>query len=392
MTLSYIKSHAQLADFDPEVCVIKLGSTVVTTDIGHLDSAVLDQVARFVSARMKRGKVTFIVSSGAVAAGIGEIGFSHKPRSLPERQALAAVGQGRLMAAWGDAFRKYDRHVAQLLLTAKDLEDRRRYLNIRYTLDQLVDMGVAPIINENDTVTVDELRFGDNDDLALLMTMKMMGDCLILLTSVGGLYRTLPSGDESGDLIEVVDKVNSEIESLVSSDKSAMGSGGMGSKLRVARTASEAGIPTIIAPGKRPDVFDSLFKGQGGGTLFVPGHMANYSRRQRFIAFSRTEAKGRITIDAGAERALVTDKKSLLPIGVKRTEGEYDRQDVVEVIAPDGRPIARGLTHYSSREVFAIMGHKTNEIEGILGSRDYDEIIHRDNLVILEKAGAGPEW
>jgi glutamate 5-kinase len=379
-----IRSHADLANFNPRVCVIKLGSTVVTTGPGRLDHAVLDQVAEFVSARLERGGSTLIVSSGAVAAGIGELGLERRPKSLPDRQGLAAVGQSRLMAAWADAFRKHDGHVAQILLTAGDLEDRRRYLNIRYTLDKLAERRVVPIINENDTVTVDELRFGDNDGLALLIAMKMMADCLVLVTNIGGLYRRLPAGGDPGEIVSVVGQNDATVDEMIRKDTSSFGSGGMGSKLRVARTAAAAGIPTLIAPGKSPGALRALFEGKDVGTLFLPGTGTAFTRRQRFIAFNRLAARGRLVIDAGAERALVVQKKSLLPAGVKDTQGEYGRHDVVEVLSADGRVVARGITHYNSSEVRAIMGRRSSEIEGVLGARDYDEIIHRDNLVIMD--------
>ncbi|NQU45003.1 glutamate 5-kinase [bacterium] len=386
MTHPDIQTHADLARFDPALLVIKLGSNVVTTDVGQLDHAVLDHVARFASERLARGKHTVIVSSGAVASGIGEMGLRQRPKRLPEKQALAAIGQGRLVAHWADAFGQHDRHVAQILLTAKDFDDRRRYLNIRYTLERLFGLGVVPIVNENDTVTVDELRFGDNDDLALLIAIKMLADCLILLTS-SGLCRQLPAPGQKPEVVEVVGKVTPEIEAMVSTRTSSRGSGGMANKIHVADQAARSGIPTLIAPGKQPGILDDLFAGKGGATLFPPRDHARYTRRQRFIAFSRITPRGRVWIDEGAVRALITAKKSLLPAGVRRTEGDYARQDVIEVLSPEGRPIARGLTNYNAREVAAILGKRTTEIEKILGQRDYDEIIHRDNLVVLESNG-----
>lgn len=379
-----VKSHADLARFDPALCVVKLGSAVVTTSVGTLDMAVLEQVAEFVSARFERGKHTLIVSSGAVASGIGAMGLSSRPKGLPAKQALAAIGQSRLMASWDRAFAKHGRTVAQLLLTAKDFDDRRRYLNIRFTLEKLFEFGVAPVINENDTVTVDELRFGDNDNLACLLAVKMLAESLVILTGVDGLYRAMPRRGEKPDVLEVVESVTPEIEAMVSSDISAVGSGGMASKLSVARHASQVGITTILAPGKRPGVLNSLFSGQGGGTLFLARRGAHLSRRERFIAFNRITPRGRVFIDDGAARALTERKKSLLPAGVRRTEGDYARQDVIEVVGPDGHALARGLTNYSSREVAEILGRRTSEIEAVLGARDYDEVIHRDNLVVLE--------
>ena len=383
MQPSDVKSLADLAHFDPQLCVIKLGSAVVTTGVGQLDMGVLERVAEFVSARLERCKQTLIVSSGAVAAGIGAMGLPSRPKGLPAKQALAAIGQGHLMACWGEAFAKYNRRVAQVLLTAKDFDDRRRYLNIRFTLEQLFEFGVAPIFNENDTVTVDELRFGDNDNLACLLAVKMMAESLIILSGVEGLYRSMPKRGEKPDIIEVVPEITPEIEAMVGVEISSVGTGGMASKLSVAHHAAQVGIPTILASGKRIGILKDLFAGKGGGTLFLAKPGAHLSRRERFIAFNRISPRGRVVIDDGAEKALIERKKSLLPAGVKRTEGDYARHDVIEVVTQDGRMLARGMTNYSASEVEKILGCRTAEIEKILGSRDYDEIIHRDNLVVI---------
>ena len=378
-----IRTHADLARFDPALLVLKLGSGVVTTDVGTLDGGVLDDVADFVSKRLERRRPTLIVSSGAVASGIGEMGLTERPKDLPARQALAAIGQSHLMARWEDAFAGRGRHVAQILLSAEDFQDRRRYLNMRYTLEQLFGYGVAPIINENDTITVDELRFGENDGLALLIAIKMMAEMLVFLTSVDGLYAAMPGPGEKPKIIERVERVTPEIEAMAQG-KSAAGSGGMGSKLRAAGQAARSGIPVLIVPGKEKGILERVFAGKGGGTLFLAEGDSRYTRRQRFIAFSRLTPRGRVWVDEGAVRAMVTAKKSLLPAGVRRTEGDYERQDVIEVLAPDGTAIARGLTNYNSAEVRAILGRRTSEIEKILGARDYDEVIHRDNLVMIE--------
>lgn len=378
-----IKTHADLGQFDPRLLVIKLGSGVVTTGAGSLDTAVLDDVAAFVSRRFDRGMPTMIISSGAVASGIGVSGCGVRPPGLPAKQALAAIGQIHLMADWDKAFARYNRHVAQILVSADDFRDRRRYLNMRYTIDQLFEFGAVPIFNENDTITVDELRFGENDGLALLVAVNMMADCLVFLTGVGGLYKSMPTNGDKPHLIERVERVTPEIEAMADG-KSDAGTGGMTTKLRAARVASNSGIPTLIAPGKQKGILDSIFSGKGGGTLFLARATANYNRRQRFIAFSRLAPRGRVWVDAGAVHALIVGKKSLLPAGVGRTEGDYQRQDVIEVLSPEGKAIARGITNYGSDEVAAIKGRKTKEIGEILGARDYDEIIHRDNLVVIE--------
>ena len=378
-----IKSHADLAQFDPHLLVIKLGSGVVTTTARSLDTAVLNDVADFVSRRFERGLPTMIISSGAVASGMGVCSCGARPAGLPAKQALASIGQIHLMADWDKAFARHGRHVAQILLSADDFRDRRRYLNMRYTIDQLFEFGAVPIFNENDTITVDELRFGENDGLALLVAVNMMADCLVFLTGVGGLYKNMPTNGDTPHLIELVERVTPEIEALADG-KSAAGTGGMATKLRAARVASNSGIPTIIASGKQKGILDRVFAGKGGGTLFLPRTAARYNRRQRFIAFSRLAPKGRVWIDEGAVHALLDGKKSLLPAGVSHTDGVYERQDVIEVLSPEGKCIARGITNYGSEEVAVIMGRRTKEIDEILGARDYDEVIHRDNLVIIE--------
>ena len=384
---SDVKQHSDLARFDPELLVIKLGSGVVTTDVGTLDLAVLRDVADFVAARLSRGCPTLIVSSGAVASGIGEMGLKARPKGLPAKQALAAIGQSHLMARWDEAFAPHGRHAAQILLSAEDFQDRRRYLNMRYTLEQLFEFGVVPIFNENDTITVDELRFGENDGLALLVAIKMMADMLIFLTNAGGLYASMPRAGEKPRIVERVEHVTPEIEAMADG-KSAAGSGGMASKLQAAKQAARSGILTLIAPGKQKGILNAVFSGRGGGTLFLADEGAHLNRRQRYIAFNRLAARGRVWIDEGAVKALTTGKKSLLPAGVRKTDGRYARHDIIEVLALDGAPIARGMTNYSSDEVAAIMGRKTTEIEKVLGARDYDEVIHRDNLVVLDDAHA----
>lgn len=382
-----IASHADLARLDPELVVVKLGSNVVTTDVGHLDDKVLDEVADFAARRAEDGRPTLVVSSGAVAAGIGKLGLNARPKDLPELQALAAVGQTRLMDSWARAFARHGRDVAQVLVSAEDFRDRRRYLNMRYTFEKLFALGVVPVVNENDTITIDELRFGDNDGLAQMIAIKMMADLLVFLTSVGGLYRNVDR-QGAGDLVEVVEKITPDILGLASGETSARGSGGMAGKLEAAATAARAGIPVLIAPGKKPGALERVVSGGGGATLVVPEKGRRYNRRQRFIAFSRLKPRGRLHVDDGAARALVSGKKSLLPAGIVRTEGDYERGFVVDVVAPDGTAIARGLVNYDAHEIDRIKGRKTSEIESILGRRDYDEAIHRDNLVVLQEDGS----
>ncbi len=374
-----VRSHEDLARLQPELAVVKLGSSVVTTDVGHLDAGVLREVAAFAAQRRREGQHTIIISSGAVAAGIGQLGLGRRPNTLPELQALAAVGQSRLMAQWGEVFAEHECEVAQVLVSAEDFRDRRRYLNMRYTFEKLFEHGVVPIVNENDTITIEELRFGDNDGLAQLVAIKMMADLLVFMTTASGLY-----GDDGETVIRVVEQIDESILSFASEDISSRGTGGMRSKLEAARTAAHAGIPVVIAPGKSRNTLRKLAEGREVGTLILPEGPARYNRRQRFIAFSRLEPRGSLTVDAGAERALVTGKKSLLPAGVTQCKGIFDSGYVVDVLGPSGGVIARGIANYNSTDVSHIMGRQSSEIADILGHCDYDEIIHRDNLVVME--------
>lgn len=376
---SAVRSHADLARLQPGLSVVKLGSSVVTTDVGHLDRDVLRDVAAFASRRLEKGGQTIIISSGAVAAGIGQLGLGRRPNTLPELQALAAVGQGRLMAQWGEAFAEHKREVAQVLVSAEDFRDRRRYLNMRYTFEKLFEHGVVPIVNENDTITIEELRFGDNDGLAQLVAIKMMADLLVFMTTAEGLY-----GRDGKEVVRVVEQIGEDVLSLALDTRSSRGSGGMRSKLEAARTAAHAGIPVVIAPGKGRGTLNKLLQGEQVGTLILAEGPARYNRRQRFIAFSRLEPRGRLMVDAGAQKALVTGKKSLLPAGITACEGEIEPGYVVDVVGPSGQVIARGITNYSGGDIDRIKGRQSSEIADVLGHCDYTEVIHRDNLVVME--------
>lgn len=368
---------------DLQCAVIKIGSAVITRELGRLDEALIDAYANVISRLVKQGIRIVIVSSGAVSAGIGEIGSRQLPQSIPEKQALAAIGQSKLMKAYAEAFAKYGRKVAQILLTRGDMEDRRRYLNARYTLDMLYKMGVVPVINENDTTTIDELRFGDNDLLSAIVATKLGAQLLVILTNVAGLYDGDPQHSSGAKLIPVVERVTPAIKSLASTGKSVYGSGGMTSKLQAAEYCALAGIYTIMVYGKNPAVLDRVFAGEVDGTLFLPTMHKRLSSRERWIAFGKTGRGRKVIIDAGASEALLKKGKSLLAVGIKSVEGEFRSGDVVEIYDEQQRLLGKGLINYSSEELQKIKGKHTREIRKILGYMDYDEVVHRDNFVQL---------
>jgi glutamate 5-kinase len=372
--------------------VIKIGSAVLTSGHGKLDEEIIDGFARAIADLFARGVKCVVVSSGAILAGSGEIQLRSRQRSMPEKQALAAIGQSKLMQIYSAIFARYGRKVAQILLTRADMEDRRRYLNARHTLDYLLDLGVVPIVNENDTTTVDEIKFGDNDILSAIVATKIDADILIMLSVVDGLCCRKAGADRGGrtrqsvgQVIEVVPRVTPDIAAMAQNDRSEGGSGGMQSKIDAARIASCAGLYTVIANGKRPGILEKIFAGDFPGTLFLPEQPTRQWRaRERWIAFGKSGKGKRIIVDDGAKRALLQNK-SLLPVGVRAVEGSFEHGDVVEVCDAEGVVLAKGLSNYAADEVKRICGRKSADIAHILGYKDYDEVIHRDNLVLLRK-------
>ncbi len=370
-------------DIDLRCVVVKIGSAVITREMGRLDRSLINSYTRVISALYERGIRVVIVSSGAVSAGLGEVNASRPPQSIPEKQALAAIGQSHLMRQYTDAFSRYNRKVAQILLTRDDMDDRRRYLNTSYTLDRLFDMGVVPIINENDTTTIDELKFGDNDLLSAIVATKLDAELLLLMTVVDGLYVGDPTKDKHCQLLPRVERITPEIKALASSVKSVLGSGGMQSKLQAVEYASLAGIYSIIANGKKRNILETIISGKVDGTLFLPASRKRMSKRERWIAFGTAGRGRKIIIDSGATKALIQKGKSLLSVGIKDIEGEFSRGNVVFVCNEKGDILGKGLVNYSSDEVLKIKGVRTCDIAGILGYRDYEEVIHRDNFVLL---------
>ncbi len=360
--------------------VVKAGTNLLTGDHGRLDQRVIASLAAQLAALIQRGMKVTLVSSGAVGAGMGKTGMAKRPRSMPALQAAAAIGQPSLMSMYEQEFARHSLLVGQVLVTRKDFEERNRYVNISNTVAALHRLKAVPIINENDTVAIDELdRFADNDTIAALMTNLLRADLLALLTVVDGLL------DSSGQLVDLVPAVSEGVKSLARKEKSSLGSGGMHSKLGAARLVTEAGECVVIANGRQPDVLTRLLNGERVGTIFAPS-TRKLSARQRWIA-GAVRPMGTVVIDAGAASAVHMQGKSLLARGITRIEGAFDRGDIVRIADPDGRVIAHGISNYSAAELNAVKGLKSSEITGVLGSKPFDEAIHRDNLVIT--AGRG---
>jgi glutamate 5-kinase len=361
--------------------VVKIGSSLLTNAGAGLDRNAIADWTRQIAELRARGVEVLVVSSGAIAEGMKRLGWSRRPHAVNELQAAAAVGQMGLVQMWESCFSERGLHTAQVLLTHDDLGDRRRYLNARTTLRSLVALGVVPVINENDTVVVDEIKFGDNDTLGALVTNLIEADALAILTDQKGLFSADPRKQPDARLIERATAGDPALEAMAGGAGSAIGSGGMLTKVHAARRAARSGAHTCIAWGREPNVLARLFAGESIGTLLTAG-TAPVAARKQWLA-DHLKPSGRITLDAGAVKALVSDGKSLLAIGATAVDGAFGRGEVVSVAAPDGREIARGLVNYGAAETARILRKPTSEIEAALGYIAEPELIHRDNLVIL---------
>ncbi len=361
--------------------VVKVGSSLVTNQGAGLDLDALGNWARQIASLNASGYKVIVVSSGAIAEGMQRLGWATRPTSIHDLQAAAAVGQMGLVQAYESCFRLHNLHAAQVLLTHADLADRERYLNARVTLTTLLSLRVIPIINENDTVVTDEIKFGDNDTLGALVANLVEADALVILTDQNGLYTADPRKDASATLIKEAIAGDSKLEIMAGGAGSHIGRGGMITKILAAKRAARSGAHTIIASGHEPDVLLRLMQGESIGTLLTAPSLTLAARKQ-WLA-DHVQVTGKLVLDAGAITALRTGGKSLLPIGIKNATGEFKRGAVVTCISEDGKEIARGLTNYSSSEAQRIIGHASHEIENILGYGGDEEIIHRDNLVLL---------
>ena len=361
--------------------VVKVGSGLISAPGQGLLPDRIGALADELAALTKDGREVVVVSSGAIASGMARLGLTQRPRSIPEKQAAAAVGQSALMWHYEQAFARHGIRVAQVLLTQEDISARTRYLNARNTLQVLLRFRVVPVVNENDTVAVEEIKVGDNDNLAALVAHLVDADLLVILTDVDGLYTGDPRVDPEARRLDTVDAVTEEIERLVWDADGQVSVGGMSTKLEAARKVTSSGIPMVIASGRVPGTLRRVLRGEPLGTYFVP-RGDRLAGRKRWIAFA-VPPQGRLTVDAGARSALVERGKSLLPSGVVEVEGEFHAGEVVSLSAADGKEFARGLTNYDAAELRKIQGAKTKDIEERLGYKSFDEVIHRDNLVLL---------
>lgn len=363
--------------------VVKTGSAVLSASEGGLRTSAVDRIASQLARIKAQGHEVILVSSGAIAAGSGRLGWRERPAELRRKQAAAAVGQLALMEAYENAFSRDNIIPAQVLLTRDDLMNRQRYLNIRTTLLELLALNTVPIINENDCVSTEEIQFGDNDTLAAAVATKVQADKLVLLSDVPGLYVAGDDGKLTKEIVPVVEHVTEEMEKKASRvTGSAMSAGGMSAKLRAARMATAAGIEVWIASGHADDILEKVLRGEpGAGTRFLP-RPGKIGSRDAWIAFGRA-TKGTLVVDEGAERAIVQLRKSLLPSGVKSVRGNFLVGDSVQIKSVKSGEIGRGLVNFSSGDIKTIAGHHTNDIPRLLGRSASSEVIHRDNLVLL---------
>ena len=363
--------------------VVKVGTSTLTHPNGKLNFSRIEGLVRELADAVNAGKQILLVSSGAVGAGMDRLGWKEKPKTIPEKQAAAAVGQGILMHTYEKLFAEYGQVVAQVLLTREDSVNRRRYANSRNTLLTLLNIGVIPIINENDAVSIDELKIGDNDTLSANVAAIVDADVLIILSDVDGVYSANPQTDPQARLLPEINEVTPEVEAMCGGAGTMRGTGGMLTKMAAARMAMNSGIVMVIASGGRDGAVQSILAGKPIGTLFPP-RQNRLQFRKRWLAFG-ARIKGRLKVDKGCAQALLSNGSSLLAAGVKEVEGNFEQGSTVSILNPEGWEIARGLVNYSTDDVRKIMGAHTHEIAEILGHKPYDEVVHRDNLVLLSR-------
>lgn len=360
--------------------VVKVGTSVLSREDDTLDEARLESLASQLQSVRETGRKVVLVSSGAIGSGIGLLGLDKRPDDLPHLQAAASIGQAHLIRRYDDCFRRRGLHAAQLLLTANDFRQRTRYLNVRNTLLTLFEYPTIPIINENDTVSINEIKFGDNDRLAALVSHLLDSPLLVILSVIDGLFDGDPK-DPASKVIPLVESWDESLLKLATTDKSARGTGGMQTKLDAARTATAVGQNVIIASGQNPHVLAQIFAGEPVGTLFM-ARGETVPAWKRWIGYS-SKPKGRFTVDAGARGAVERQGKSLLAIGITAVHGEFFKGEVISLVDHDGREFARGLTNFNSHDARRIAGKRTDAFAEILGGLRYGEVVHRDNLVVI---------
>ena len=361
--------------------VVKIGSQILSSAEG-IEETLLKDLVRQLAALHSQRKEIVIVSSGAVAAGMTQLGRKERPKTIPEKQALAAVGQIRLMALYERHFSRFEKNVAQVLLTHEDLANRQRYINAKHTFQMLLESCIIPIVNENDTVAVEEMKFGDNDHLSALVATLLEADLLVILSDVEGIYDCDPRTHANASLFPLIKEIKEVKAKILDDSRSSFGTGGITTKIGAAEEASAAGIPTVITSGLKAGTLTSVFDPNAEiGTLILPDEN-RLTNRKHWIAYNLKPA-GDVVVDQGAHDALVRKGKSLLPSGLKEIRGSFGVGECVRCLDLDGREFARGLVNYSAQELNQIKGLHTSKIEKILGYRAYDEIIHRDDLVLL---------
>lgn len=373
------QSRARIAQ--SKLCVIKFGSAILTNDgEGLATESIEDWVEQIVALRAA-GVDVVLVSSGAVAEGMKRLQMQERPHAIHELQAAAAVGQTGLVQAYESCFSRHSIHTAQILLTHDDLSNRRRYLNARSSIRTLLKMGIVPIVNENDTVAIDEIRLGDNDTLAALVSNLIEANLLVILTDQLGMYDADPRSNPEAALLHTVEVDNPSLDQMAGDSKGRLGRGGMATKVTAARTAARSGTATIVAPGREPQVLQRLFQQEQLGTLFQPGRLRRDARKRWML--SHLQMRGTLVIDEGAVKVLCSAGKSLLAVGISRVEGRFQRGDLVSLQRASGEEVARGLVNYSVEDLQKIIGKPSEQIESLLGYIDEEEVVHRDNLVLV---------
>lgn len=361
--------------------VLKVGTSTLTHSTGKLNFFRIEKLVRQLSDLANQGKEVILVTSGAVGAGMDRLGLKEKPKTIPEKQAAAAVGQGILMHTYEKLFGEYGQTVAQVLLTREDSVKHKRYINSRNTLLTLLKMGVIPVINENDAVAIDELKIGDNDTLSAMVANIVDADVLVILSDIDGVYNDNPQKNPNAELIYEIADITPEIEAMAGGAGSLRGTGGMHTKIQAAKIAVNSGVTMLIASGWQDGIIRELFAGSQVGTIFLAKHNRLQTRKS-WLAFG-ARIQGSVTVDAGCEQALTEKGSSLLSAGITAVDGSFDHGNTIRLLSTKGREIGRGITNYCSEDIKKIMGYHTDKIGDILGCKTYDEVIHRDNMVLL---------
>lgn len=362
--------------------IIKVGSTSLCNEKGQIDKERMLYLINQIAKLKKQGYEIALVSSGAIASGMGCMALNERPQTIPEKQALAAIGQARLMQIYEELFACFSLHCAQILLNHDDFDDRHRLLNLSNTLNTLMSYGVVPIINENDALAVDEIKVGDNDTLAALLVPVVEAHLLILVSDIEGLYDKNPHQYKEASLLKYVEEIDEHILSMAGESSSMIGTGGMKTKLKAAQSANDYGCHMVIVKGEGDTYLLDIFNEIENGTWFQGKNRHHMNAKKHWLLY-RTHTKGKIVVDEGAKKALVSSHSSLLPSGIVDVEGAFMMGQVVEIVDENQNVIAKGIVHYASDEIRLIKGHQSSEIEDILGYKDYDEVIHVNNMVIV---------